>query len=114
MMSVPDGCMLAGNSLCQSLRSGQPAWTAQVIELSIHVSNTSRSPANSLPPQFGHSLMRGLSSFGSTGTHDSSANTSSPHCLQYQTGIGVANTRCLLMTQSQSSDLAQSVRRVFM
>src|SRR5208282_3524311 len=114
MMSVPEGCMLAGNWCFQSARSGQPAWTAQVIEESIHVSKTSISPLNSVPPHLGHLSIRGFSILGSIGTQLSWATMTSPQLLQYHTGIGVANNLWRLTTQSQSSARVQSMRRFFM
>src|SRR4030065_2159655 len=114
MMSMPEGCTSAGKRLRQSLLSGHPACTAHEIEESIHVSKTSISPMNSLPPHFGHIVILGFSIFGSIGTQLSSARIISPHPLQYHMGIGVAKTRWRLITQSQSSDRAQSTRRVFM
>src|SRR4030042_6916621 len=111
---MPEGCTSAGKSFRQSLLAGHPACTAQEIEESIQVSKTSVSPMNSLPPHFGHLVILGFSIFGSIGTQLSSARMISPHSLQYHTGIGVAKTRWRLITQSQSSERAQSVKRVFM
>src|SRR5665647_268499 len=114
MMSVPDGCMLAGYKCFQSALSGQPAWTAQVIEESIQVSKTSVSPINSVPPHLGHFSIRGFSILGSIGTQLSCAMITSPQLLQYQTGIGVANSLWRLTTQSQSKARVQSIKRFFM
>src|SRR4030042_4275132 len=114
MMSMPDGCTSAGNSLRQSLRSGHPACTAHDMEESIQVSKTSVSGANSVPRHLGHSFNLGFSVFGSIGTQLSSAKITSLHFLQYQTGMGVPHTLCRLITQSQSKERAQSINRVFM
>src|SRR4030042_6216220 len=114
MMSTPEGCMLAGNRRCQSFLSGHPALTAPVMEESNHVSKTSRSGLKSLEPHFGHLSIFGFSVRGSMGTHSGSARIISLQLLQYQIGMGVANTLCLEMTQSHSSDFAQSIKRCFM
>ncbi len=114
MMSYPEGCTSAGYSLCQSLRSGQPAWTAHVMEESNHVSNTSVSGVNVLEPHFGHFSIFGASILGSMGAQSASARIVSPHFLQYHMGIGVAKILWREITQSQSKDLAQSIIRFFM
>ncbi len=111
-MSYPLGWRSAGNSLeNNSISSGQPAWTAHVIEESIQVSITSVSPLNLLPPHFGHLSIFGGSVLGSIGSQSSSATIVWPQFSQYQTGMGVANILCLDITQSQSNDLTQSIRR---
>src|SRR4030042_1716607 len=106
--------MSAGKSLFQSFLSGHPACTAQVMEESNQVSSTSFSGLNSLPPHLGHFSIFGLSTRGSIGTQSGSASIISLHFSQYHIGIGVANTRCRDITQSHSSDLAQSIKRCFM
>src|SRR3989337_3421037 len=84
------------------------------MDESNHVSSTSVSEINSDELHFGHLSIFGGCVRGSIGTQSSSARIVSLHFLQYHMGIGVAKTRCLEMTQSQSSDLAQSIRRVLM
>src|SRR5208337_48272 len=113
MMSTPEGCTSAGNRFFQSFLSGQPAWTAQVIDESNHVSRTSFSGLNSVEPHLGHFAILGFSKRGSMGTQSASARSTSPHFPQYHNGIGVANTLCLEITQSHSSDFAQSINRCF-
>jgi len=113
-MSVPDGCTSAGKRCFQSSLSGQPAWTAQLMEESNHVSRTSVSGMKPLLPHFGHFSVFGGSFLGSIGSQVSSARIISSHFLQCHMGIGVAKTLWRLMTQSQSRDVAQSIRRFFM
>src|SRR5512136_3039766 len=107
-MSRPLGCRSAGKSLSKEMLSGHPAWTAHVIEESIQVSMTSFSPSNSVEPHFGHLQSLGFSDLGSTGSQSRLATRVSPHFLQIHAGIGVPNILCLEITQSQSSDVAQS------
>src|SRR4030042_6912486 len=63
---------------------------------------------NSEDPQLAH-LPLGCVTFVSTGSSSGSARWISPHCLQYHTGTGVANTLCLLSTQSQARLCVQSM-----
>src|SRR5512143_2150570 len=63
---------------------------------------------NSEDPHLAH-LPLGCVTFVSTGSSSGSARWISPHCLQYHTGTGVANTLCLLSTQSQSRLFVQSM-----
>ena len=77
--------------------------------LSTHVSMTSVSGINSLLP---HSQVSWIVvTLGSTGSSSGLASLIFPQSLQYHAGTGVANTRCLLSTQSQSSPVAQSMSR---
>src|SRR2546422_10371154 len=85
---------------------------ALVMEESIHVSSTSLSPVRLELLHLGHFLIGGESCLGSTGSLFSSGSMMRAQSLQYHTGMGVANIRCLDITQSQSSDLAQSLSRV--
>src|SRR2546428_702296 len=96
----------------QSSCLGQPAWMALVMDESIHVSSTSLSPVRLELPHLGHFLIGGESCLGSTGSLFSSGSMMRAQSLQYHTGMGLANIRCLDITQSQSSDLAQSLSRV--
>ena len=106
-MSWPLGCTEAGNRFLQSSLSGHPAWMAQVRLESNHVSRTSVSPTHSVPP---HSQVSWMGvTLGSTGRFSGFASWIFPHPLQYQAGMGVANTLCLLRTQSQSRPVAQSM-----
>src|SRR5579864_4633371 len=113
-MSSPFGWRSAGKSCLNIVWfEGQPAWTAAVIEESIHVSNTSVSPFRLRDPQLGHFSTGGGLVLGSVGSLASSAVIVSLHCWQNHTGIGVPKIRCLDTTQSQSRDRVQSTRRCF-
>ena len=71
-------------------RSGEWAQFALMCGVSddvIHVSITSGSPTNAVPPHFGHGVT-GDDSSGSTGSSSSVASTTSPQPSQYQTGNG--------------------------
>ena len=112
-MSVPDGCMLAGNS-CSNLRG-----LAIQREQRRLLSCPSKCQKRRFRPEIRFRRIWDICQFvvfpvwGQLAPI-SSARMSSPQLLQYQTGIGVANSRCRLITQSQSSAFAQSIRRFFM
>ena len=78
------------------------------------MSSTSVSGLKLVEPHFGHLSILGGSVFGSIGSQSGSARIMCSHFLQYHIGIGVAKILWRLITQSQSSDLAQSIRRFFM
>src|SRR5664280_446411 len=98
MISCPCGRICAGRRSSCSL--SQPVTCNAVIEESIQVSRTSVSGSNSVEPQI--QAFFGAASFGSIGSQLSSEIMTSPHCLQYQIGIGVAKILCLEMHQSHS------------
>jgi len=87
--------------------SGVSEEVAQVFMMSV-------SGMNSLQAHFGHSLISGLSSNGSTGNCDSFAIIVSSHSLQYHTGNGIPNGICLEIHQSHFRPFTQLVYLCFM
>ncbi len=82
-----------------------------VIELSTQQSHTSMLPFMSFEPQQGHASTGALSIAGFTGRSLTTGAITLSHFSQYQNGMGVPNTLCLEITQSHSSDSAQSTSR---
>src|SRR5215831_11144608 len=84
---------------------------AELMDESIQVSSTSDSPLKSFEPHFGQWVNDGPWVLGSTGNSLSLGVITWLHFVQCQSGMGVAKTRCLEITQSQSRESAQSNRR---
>src|SRR3989344_4867956 len=104
-MSCACGLKLIGCSFLCNLMSNNSIAMSGVKDEVAHVSKTSFSGTSSFEPHL--HLCNGLSTNGSTGSCFSSATRTSPHFLQYQTGIGTPKCLCLDMFQSHFKPLIQ-------